>query len=450
MVGAAVGDALGAPFEFGSAGEYRRRFPTPVLGGSGEMIGGGAFGWAPGEFTDDTQMALALAETWRALGQFDPDAVWSAWRTWARTAADVGATTRRALAHPDWRDVPDNGALNAGNGALMRSFPLAVAMVDHEADQRRRVVLAQASLTHADPAAGWGAWLAVEIMAEAIGGADLWDALERALAQLPDDQRRVFAPMLDAGWTPTSARQVGNGSVWGCLAEAVWAVRSTTSFADALVAAIDLGGDTDTVACVAGALAGARDGIQTIPSRWTAYLHGRVDTPEGPHHYRLGELISLTNDLLGTREPDDGPLERPAGPTEVAPGLYAANLTGARTAPTDLAVLSLCSTDDAFIGHPIRRQVYLIDDDAPHNPDLGTAVVDALDGLDALLADGHGVVVHCHGGRSRTGLVLKAWKMRRDGLDERAAHHWLAQRWPHYDDYNSSFVAFLTDPPWAR
>lgn len=59
MLGAAVGDALGAPFEFGPADRYRARFPQPVLGGIGEMIGGGGFGWAPGEFTDDTQMAVA-------------------------------------------------------------------------------------------------------------------------------------------------------------------------------------------------------------------------------------------------------------------------------------------------------------------------------------------------------------------------------------------------------
>jgi ADP-ribosylglycohydrolase len=69
--------------------------------------------------------------------------------------------------------------------------------------------------------------------------------------------------------------------VWGCLAEAVWAVRSTDSFEAAVIAAIELGGDTDTVACVAGALAGAIYGVQAIPSRWVTYLHGTVSTPVG-------------------------------------------------------------------------------------------------------------------------------------------------------------------------
>lgn len=61
VIGSAVGDALGAPFEFGSAGAYSRRFPRPMLGGIGEMIGGGP--WKPGEFTDDTQMAIVQAES---------------------------------------------------------------------------------------------------------------------------------------------------------------------------------------------------------------------------------------------------------------------------------------------------------------------------------------------------------------------------------------------------
>jgi ADP-ribosyl-[dinitrogen reductase] hydrolase len=59
------------------------------------------------------------------------------------------------------------------------------------------------------------------------------------------------------------------------------------------------------------------------------------------------------------------------------------------------------------------------------------------------LAEGRNVVVHCHGGRSRTGLVVKAWKMRRDGISEREAHDWLAHRWQRYQDYNETFLEML-------
>ncbi len=72
LVGTAVGDALGGPFEFDAPGTYLLRFPNPVVGGTGELIGGGSFNWAPGEFTDDTQMALALAES-LVDGKFDPE-----------------------------------------------------------------------------------------------------------------------------------------------------------------------------------------------------------------------------------------------------------------------------------------------------------------------------------------------------------------------------------------
>jgi ADP-ribosyl-[dinitrogen reductase] hydrolase len=98
LVGSAVGDALGAPFEFEQPGLYRKTYPVPVLTGNGEIRGGGGFGWKPAEFTDDTQMALALAESLIARNGFDPDDLWQRWRIWAQSAKDVGVQTRMALA----------------------------------------------------------------------------------------------------------------------------------------------------------------------------------------------------------------------------------------------------------------------------------------------------------------------------------------------------------------
>ena len=113
--------------------------------------------------------------------------------------------------------------------------------------------------------------------------------------------------------------------------------------------------------------------------------------------------------------------ETPAGPQEVESNVHAADLLGAARVPTDWAVVSLCRTGDHFVNHALRRQLYLIDEEGPErNAAIASAVLDAVDSVDAFLADGRNVVVHCHGGRSRTGLVLKAWAMRRFGLDERA------------------------------
>jgi ADP-ribosyl-[dinitrogen reductase] hydrolase len=178
VLGAAVGDALGAPFEFGPAGAWSAHFAQPLHGASTEMVGGGAFGWAPGEFTDDTQMAVALALALQAAGGYDPDVVWQHWRAWAGDAADVGLTTRRALDFADWREVehPDPER-TAANGALMRAFVLAPALLALPDYRAQAVVLHQAALTHPHPAAAWGAWLAVAMMRSAIRGGDLFRAL---------------------------------------------------------------------------------------------------------------------------------------------------------------------------------------------------------------------------------------------------------------------------------
>ncbi|MFM8852490.1 MAG: ADP-ribosylglycohydrolase family protein, partial [Acidimicrobiaceae bacterium] len=105
IIGAAVGDALGAPFEFKKADLYSSTFPNPVFGGIGEMVGGGSFNWREGEFTDDTQMALSLALSILDKGDFDPDHVWSYWRSWAKSARDIGNTTRHSLNFANRLDV---------------------------------------------------------------------------------------------------------------------------------------------------------------------------------------------------------------------------------------------------------------------------------------------------------------------------------------------------------
>jgi ADP-ribosylglycohydrolase len=328
VVGAAVGDALGAPFEFREAGTFRRHFPTllgdGVPGAANEMVGGGSFGWAPGEFTDDTQMAMVLADSLLEHGRYAPDHLWEGWRVWAATSSDVGSTIRAALQHPGWREVQHRHVdWTAGNGALMRAFPLSVATLGLDDRVARRVVLHQAAMTHHSPAAGWAAWLAVAMQRAAArtggAGSSARDAaLDAALAALdvelevlashaPDHVAR-FRAVLDEDWEPTgpaaaaSASVFGgelpvNGSAWTCLAQAVWAVRTQPTFADAVVAVVDLGKDTDTVACVTGAIAGAVHGLDAIPTRWRRVVHGTVDTSVGERRYTVADLERIAREL---------------------------------------------------------------------------------------------------------------------------------------------------------
>ena len=315
VVGAAVGDALGAPFEFAPRGTFAARLPDRRPDGAGDMIGGGAFDWAPGEFTDDTQMGLALARSLLSNGGYDADDLWRRWQVWAGRSSDVGNTTRFALCHADWRDVvhPDPEA-TAANGALMRAFPLAVATLGSDDDVARAVTLHQSLLTHAHPAAAWGAWLGVAMMRAGVAGEEPLVALEQELIVLSRVDRGTatrFIEMLDPRWTPEDGDRagLGNGSVWGCLAQAVWALRRWSGYADVVANVVDLGKDTDTVACVAGAIAGARDGMSAIPTGWLAPVHGSLATPEGDEHHDLTGLIDLARALAGLADesrPDDG------------------------------------------------------------------------------------------------------------------------------------------------
>lgn len=263
------------------------------------MIGGGAFGWAPGEFTDDTQMGLAFAGSLLDRGGYDPDDLWHRWRIWARTSSDVGSTTRFALGHPDWRDVvhPDP-AMTAANGALMRAFPLALVTLGTDVATARAVTVHQSLLTHAHPAAAWGAWLGVAMMRAAVVGDDPLATLESELVVLSQQDRTTatrFIAMLDPGWEPEDGdrERIGNGSVWGCLAQAVWALRRHDRFTDVVAAVVDLGKDTDTVACVAGAIAGAREGASAIPPGWLGAVHGVLDAPGGTERYDRADLTDL-------------------------------------------------------------------------------------------------------------------------------------------------------------
>src|SRR3954470_1225303 len=132
LVGSAVGDALGAPFEFGPPGRFSARFPTPARGAQTEMSGGGSCGWAPGEFTDDTQMALLLATSLVERGGLDEADVFDRFRTWlAAGPPDVGNQTRAVLGSGRPWDVAAaehfaRSGHAAGNGSLMRTTPAAV------------------------------------------------------------------------------------------------------------------------------------------------------------------------------------------------------------------------------------------------------------------------------------------------------------------------------------
>ncbi|MFD9409810.1 ADP-ribosylglycohydrolase family protein [Streptomyces sp. NPDC059989] len=268
VLGSAAGDALGAPYEFGPAGRLTAR--------GEEMRGGG--GWDPGEATDDTQMAVLVGESLLERGGLELPDVFGRFQRWAGgQPKDIGLQTEDVLTNGEPWDLA--AALHfqvnvraAGNGSLMRAATSAVyfASAGREGtmDAARRI----AALTHGDRAAWEGTAVLHELVRVALDGGDPLTALPATLAAVHPDHRERYGRVLAPDWHPDLATEF-NGAVWPCLGSAVWALRTTGGFAEAVRAAVDLGGDTDTVGAVTGALAGARYGALAIPGHWTAGLH---------------------------------------------------------------------------------------------------------------------------------------------------------------------------------
>ncbi|PRY39379.1 ADP-ribosyl-[dinitrogen reductase] hydrolase [Geodermatophilus tzadiensis] len=445
LVGSAVGDALGAPFEFGPPGAFSARFPTPARGSATEMCGGGSLDWEPGEFTDDTQMALLVARSLVERGGLDEADLFDRFATWAAAGPpDIGVQTRVVFDSglPWDRAAAEHFARTgraAGNGSLMRTTPAAIWFsrfgTAATVDAARRI----SALTHGDPAAGEGCAVFHELLRVALDGGDPLAAVPAALELVASSERERWATVLAPDWEPSRATE-SNGAVWPTLGQALWALRHGRDFAEVLRLVVDLGGDTDTGACVAGGLAGAVYGMGGIPMRWASVVHGRVPG-HGDRVERLADLLRLAADLDGKEffQAETGVIPK-VGPAEVLPGIWAGNLDGARWSEEDFAVISLCRLAEPF-PHTLHRMAYLTDNN--HNVDVDVVLADVLDDLAALHAEGHRVLVHCHGGASRTGLVLRAWLVREQGMTPAEATAHVAERWPYLGLWNDSFTAAL-------
>lgn len=283
LLGLATGDALGAPVEGLPAAAIRERHGTLT-----EMVGGGHLGLRPGQGTDDTEMAICLARALIASGGFDPSVTMGEYLQWFRAdPVGIGRTLAGVLERVDaGTPVADAareqheaaGGLSAGNGALMRTTPIAIAFAGNDAGLRD-ATLEDAALTHYDPLAGKAALLHNQVISWALTrGPDAALAELRETSWL-DERIEDVAVSASAGVRDHAERRAveGGAFVLASLAVGLAAYFSAESFEEGLVWAVNIGGDTDTNGAVAGALLGARFGASAIPERWLAALERRAD-----------------------------------------------------------------------------------------------------------------------------------------------------------------------------
>jgi len=271
LLGLAVGDALGCTVEFMSRDEIERRYP----GGHREIKGGGPFRIPCGGWTDDTDMALAVA---RGIAESPDDPVEAVGRhfmAWFHSdPPDVGMTIREALSAYDrtgsWGAATDHirqmfGERAGGNGALMRTLPTAIA---YGADMKPALLIGQ--MTHPHPESDAAVACYHSMVNALLGGAAKEEAFRAGLALAGPLSQRL------EGLAKRPAGQIDStGYVVHTLEAAIWSFLRTDSLEECVVTAVNLGEDTDTVGAVAGGLAGAYYGPAAVPRRWTLKMAGR-------------------------------------------------------------------------------------------------------------------------------------------------------------------------------
>ena len=413
------------------------------------MSGGGLGDFAPGEWSDDTSMAVAIAEvaaTGADLASEEAlDEIVLGFVRWYDGApADIGIQTRAVLgavsrrlkagevsasriAREEAASYAASHPRSAGNGALMRTAPVALA---HLQDRDRCALAARrvAELTHADPLAGDSCVLWTEAVRVAVltGEVDVRGGLDL----LPQERRARWSGWLDEVLARESACFTPNGFTVTALQAAAAAVTrtprpaedpSSDSFAcshlqHALHAAVRIGDDTDTVAAIAGALLGARWGASAVPWRWRRAVHGWPGR-DGK------DLVSLATLAVrgGRADPAGWPAADAVDYAERATSRVVRHphdegvLLGTHAARghSATAVVSACRVGRAqpcFEGAEVVVESRLMDSNDPRkNPNLGFALHDAADAVRGLRAEGHTVLLHCVAAHQRTPSIAVAY-----------------------------------------
>lgn len=272
LLGLAVGDAIGTAVEFKPRGSF-----PPLT----DMVGGGAFNLQPGQWTDDTSMALCLAESLVEKGGFDALDQMNRYLDWYENGYlsstgrcfDIGNATRQALEKFKATGKPMSGSTHpasAGNGSLMRLAPIPMYYAPSKA--KARLYAGKSSrTTHGAKECVEACTLFAEILICALAGLDKETILfEQSVAGIVSE--KIAATARGEYKNKTAQHIRGNGYVADALEAALWCFWTTDTFSAAVLLAANLGDDADTTAAICGQVAGAYYGHSGIPLPWLEKL----------------------------------------------------------------------------------------------------------------------------------------------------------------------------------
>ena len=255
LLGLAIGDAMGMPTEFKVRGEFE-----PIT----NFRAGGPFNLNTGEWTDDTSMALCLADSIIATGTIDPIDLHARFLRWLEIGEnshngrcfDIGAITHEALLLNKNRlefIFPKDLLHGAGNGSIMRLAPVAIRWIN-DVDVALNMAILQGKVTHGNSEAISCCIELCKNLIHLMTGNDIKEVFTQNWVGLPSSEISSSGYCVDT------------------LNAAQWAVSNTDNFRDAILLAVNLGGDSDTCGAVTGQLAGALYGGSAIPEEWLEKL----------------------------------------------------------------------------------------------------------------------------------------------------------------------------------
>jgi len=262
-LGLAIGDALGATLEFMTPREIAVQH-----GVHREITGGGWLRLKPGMVTDDTTMSLALGEAILARKAIEPQSIGKYFDQWMRNKpVDIGNTVRRGILH--FRKTGETAVpLNehdAGNGACMRTLPIALATLGKDEETVMQAVKAQAHVTHNNPVSDAGTYCVVRMVQMALQGTTLAQLRHGPVHHLLEQNGEFVFRRKRREENPS-------GYIVHTLRAVLSAFFDTDTFEDCLVDVVNRGGDADTTGAIAGMIAGAFYGMDGIPKRWLKKL----------------------------------------------------------------------------------------------------------------------------------------------------------------------------------